>query len=222
MDLDGHVMLRVAHLVLFAYWLGADLGVFMGGGYMSRPGLPMNDRNQIRKFVMDIDLAPRIALVAMLPVGFQLSLEWGAPVAAVWLPAIWVAAVLWIAALISIHFVPRAPMVSRLVKVDLILRYLLMVVLSVTGVRIMLGAAGDDVPAWLGAKLVAFALILIVGIVLRRVAAQWYPAMDRLAAGDEAGGQALLNARRSKAKVTALIMWALVAIAAVLGAIKPF
>ncbi len=221
MELDGHVMLRLAHLVLFAYWLGADLGVFMGGGYMSRPGLAMDDRNQIRKFVMDIDLAPRIALVAMLPVGFQLSLEWGAPVAATWLPAIWIAATLWIAALISIHFVPRAAMVSRLSKVDLILRYLLMVALAVAGGRIMLGAAGD-VPAWLGAKLLVFVLILIVGVRLRRVAAQWYPAMQRFAAGDEAGGQTLLNARRSKAKITALIMWALVAVAAVLGAIKPF
>jgi hypothetical protein len=221
MELDSHVMLRLAHLILFAYWLGADLGVFMGGGYMSRPGLAMDDRNQIRKFVMDIDLAPRIALVAMLPVGFQLSLEWGAPVATAWLPAIWIAATLWIAALISIHFVPRAAMVSRLSKVDLILRYLLMVVLAVTGVRIMLGAAGD-VPAWLGAKLLVFVLILIVGVRLRRVAAQWYPAMERFAAGDEAGGQTLLNARRSKAKITALIMWALVAVAAVLGAIKPF
>ncbi len=221
MDLDSHVMLRVAHLVLFAYWLGADLGVFMGGGYMSRAGMLIDDRNQIRKFVMDIDLAPRIALVAMLPVGFQLSLEWGAPVAAAWLPAIWIAAALWIAALIWIHFVHTGPMVGRLVRTDLVLRLLLMVALAAAGARILLGMAGD-VPAWLGAKLIVFALILIVGIVLRRVAAQWYPAMARFAAGDEAGGQALLNARRSKAKVTALIMWALVAIAAVLGSIKPF
>ena len=39
MDADTHTLLRFVHILLFAYWLGADFGVFLGGGWMSRPGL---------------------------------------------------------------------------------------------------------------------------------------------------------------------------------------
>ena len=77
--LDSYQLLRFAHVLLFAYWLGADLGVFLAGGVMSRPGLPVPERNRVRSLLMDIDLAPRIALIGMLPVGFQLALSWGAP-----------------------------------------------------------------------------------------------------------------------------------------------
>lgn len=217
----GHELLRLAHILLFAYWLGADLGVFLAGGRMSRPGISVVERNRIRDLLMDIDLAPRVALVLMLPVGFSLSLRWGAPLPPALLPVLWLVALGWTAVLLRIHFGHGGPAIGRLLKADLVVRVLVMVTMGGLGLLAIAGREGD-VPAWLGAKFLTLAAIILVGIALRYISGQWRIAMDRFAAGDVAGGERLLLIRRRKAVVAALSMWALVAVAGFLGVVKPF
>jgi hypothetical protein len=220
MENDTYPLLLFVHVVLFAYWLGADLGVFLAGGVMSRPGLAVPERNRIRALLMDIDLLPRIALLGMLPVGFQLALSWGAPLPPQWLPAIWAGAFGWIAMALLIHFGSDAGWTSRLLRIDLGLRVALLLMMLALSLRLL--SAEGDVPLWLTAKLLLFAAIIVDGMVLRVYSGQWRIAMARFAAGDAAGGQSLLRVRRRKAAAAALVMWALVAIIAFLGAVKPF
>jgi hypothetical protein len=217
---DPYPLLRFAHVLLFAYWLGADLGVFLAGGVMSRPGLPVPERNRIRALLMDIDLAPRVALIGMLPVGFQLSLAWGAPLPAAWVPGVWLVAALWIAMALAIHFGHGGPVIGRLLKLDLVLRVGLLLGFGLLAWREWRDPAGE-VPLWLVLKFVVVAAIVVDGMVLRVYSGQWRLAMERFAAGDVAGGEALLRVRRRKAASAALVMWALVAVAAFLGAVKP-
>lgn len=217
---DSYQLLRFVHVLLFAYWLGADLGVFLAGGVMSRPGLAVPERNRIRSLLMDIDLAPRIALIGMLPVGFQLALAWGAPLPAAWVPAIWVVAALWIAMALVIHFGHGGAGLARLLKVDLALRVVLLAAFCLLAWREWRDPAGET-PLWLVLKFVVVAAIVVDGMVLRVYSGQWRLAMARFAAGDVPGGEALLKVRRRKAASAALVMWALVAVAAFLGAVKP-
>lgn len=213
--------LRFAHVLLFAYWLGADLGVFLAGGVMSKPGLAVPERNRIRSLLMDIDLAPRIALLSILPVGFQMALWWGAPLSPAAVGVVWVLGLAWVAMALVIHFGHAHAPVALLLRVDLACR-----------VAMLAGFAGlawwqwrlpeGAVPGWLLMKFVVVAAIVADGMVLRVYSGQWRLAMARFAAGDEAGGERLLKVRRRKAAATALIMWALVALAAFLGVTKPF
>ncbi len=216
---DSYNLLRFAHVLFFAYWLGADLGVFLAGGVMSRPGLPVPERNRVRGLLMDIDLAPRIALIGMLPVGFQLALSWGAPLPASWLPAVWAAAVAWIGMALYIHF-SHGRQVARLLRLDLWLRVGLLAGFCVLAWHEWRSVASQT-PLWLVLKFVVVALIVVDGMVLRVYSGQWRLAMERFAAGDVTGGEALLKIRRRKAATAALVMWALVAFAAFLGAVKP-
>lgn len=218
--LDSYQLLRFTHVLLFAYWLGADLGVFLAGGVMSRPGLPVPERNRIRGLLMDIDLAPRIALIGMLPVGFQLALSWGAPLPATWVPAVWLLAAIWIAMALAIHFGHGRGYVPRLLKLDLWLRVALLTAFCALAWRQWSGPDAQT-PMWLILKFVVVAAIVVDGMVLRIYSGQWRLAMDRFAAGDVPGGEALLKIRRRKAASAALVMWALVALAAYLGAVKP-
>lgn len=206
--------------MMFAYWLGADLGVFLAGGVMSRPGLPVAERNRVRNLLMDIDLAPRIALIVMLPVGFQLALSWGAPLPAAWLPAVWVAAAAWIGMALLIHFGHGGAYVARLLRIDLGLRVLLLAAFCALAWREWGGGPGET-PRWLVLKFLVMVAIVVDGMVLRVYSGQWRLAMERFAAGDVPGGEALLRVRRRKAASAALVMWALVAVAAFLGAVKP-
>jgi hypothetical protein len=220
METDAYQLLRFVHVLLFAYWLGADVGVFLAGGLMSRPGLSVAERNRIRGLLMDIDLLPRLALLGMLPVGFQLSLAWGAPLPATWLPAVWGMAFGWIVLTLLIHFRADAALVKRLLLLDLGLRVALLAALLVLSLGLLAGAIAD-VPAWLAVKLLLFAVIIIDGMVLRIYSGQWRIAMARFAAGDVNGGEMLLKVRRRKAAAAALVMWALVAVIAFLGVTKP-
>lgn len=218
--LDSYQFLLFIHVLLFAYWLGADLGVFLAGGVMSRPGLPVVERNRIRSLLMDIDLAPRVALIGMLPVGFQLALSWGAPLPASVLPAIWAGAAAWVGMTLVVHFGHARAWIGRLLTFDLVLRYALLAAFCALAWREWRGAAGQT-PYWLILKFLVMALIVVDGMVLRVYSGQWRLAMDRFAAGDVSGGEALLRVRRRKAAGAALVMWLLVAVAAFLGAVKP-
>lgn len=220
MDADSHTLLRFVHILLFAYWLGADFGVFLGGGWMSRPGLTVVERNRIRDLVMAIDVAPRVSLVLMLPVGFSLALAWGAPLPGSALPVLWAGAAVWIAVLLWVHFAHGNPMIRSVLQVDLALRVLILAGMLVLGLRGLL--AGDGaVPGWLSAKFLLFAAIIADGIVLRWISGQWHPAIARLQAGDAATGEEMLRVRRRKAIVAALTMWLLIAAAAFIGTLKP-
>jgi hypothetical protein len=217
---DSYQLFRFAHVLFFAYWLGADLGVFLAGGVMSQPGLPVAERNRVRGVLMDIDLAPRIAFMGILPVGFQLALSWGAPLPAEWLPAVWAAAAAWIGMALLIHFSHGRAFIARLLRLDLWLRLLLMTAFCVLAWKAWADRSAQ-VPLWLVLKFLVVALIVVDGMVLRVYSGQWRLAMDRFAAGDVPGGEALLRVRRRKAATAALVMWALVAVAAFLGAVKP-
>lgn len=217
---DSQQLLRFVHILLFAFWLGADLGVYLAGGVMSRPGLPVAERNRVRGLLMDIDLAPRIALIGMLPVGFQLALAWGAPLAPAWVGAVWVFAAAWIAMALVIHFSHGGASVARLLRVDLLLRIALFAGFCALAWSQWRDAASST-PLWLQLKFLVMAAIIVDGMVLRVYSGQWRLAMERFAASDVAGGETLLRLRRRKAASAALVMWALVALAAYLGTVKP-
>lgn len=218
--LDSYQLLQFIHILFFAYWLGADLGVFLAGGVMSRPGLPVAERNRVRSLLMDIDLAPRIALIGMLPVGFQLALSWGAPLPAAWVPAVWVVAAAWIGMALAIHFGHGRSWVARLLNLDLALRVVLLAAFCALAWREW-GDPTGQTPRWLVLKFLVMAAIVVDGMVLRVYSGQWRLAMERFAAGDVRGGESLLRVRRLKAATAALVMWGLVATAAFLGAVKP-
>ena len=187
---------------------------------MSRPGLSVSERNRIRDLVMAIDVAPRIALVLMLPVGFGLALAWGAPLPASALPMLWTGAALWIVVLLWVHFVHGHRLVGTVLKADLVLRILVLAGMLVLGIRGL--ASGGAVPAWLAVKFLLFAAIICDGIVLRWISSQWRPAIERQMAGDIARAEEMLRVRRQKAIVAALAMWLLVGAAAFIGTLKPW
>lgn len=219
MDADSHTLLRFVHILLFVYWLGADFGVFLGGGWMSRPGLTVVERNRIRDLVMAIDVAPRISLVLMLPVGFSLALAWGTPLPATALPALWVAAVAWIVVLLWVHFAHGNPVIGTVLKADLALRVLVLAGMLALGVRGL--ASGSAIPGWLAVKFLLFAAIIADGMILRGISSQWHPAIARQQAGDGVAAEVMFRVRRRKAIVAALVMWLLIAAAGFIGTIKP-
>ncbi len=180
-----------------------------------------HERMRIRKLVLAIDLGPRVALILMLPVGFQLALGWGAPLPAGVLPIVWVASLAWLALMLSVHFRAGTDMGETLRKLDLGVRWAVMFAMASLGIAALTGVVPGS-PAWLGFKLALFGLIIGNGLMLRRVATGWTRAAEAFQRGDVADGEAIIFATRSRGSRFALTIWTLVAIMAFVGTTKPF
>lgn len=113
--MNSHALWQYAHILLFVYWLGADLGVFFASRYVARADLPLDERLRFLELLLKVDMAPRTALILMIPVGFALATALGlAPFAAGWLPAIWILCLGWLALAWYLFRLGRDPRAARL------------------------------------------------------------------------------------------------------------
>ncbi len=75
---SAYLLLVVVHVLLFAYWLGADWGVYVTSRYVADAKLSLEERRRFLQAAFRIDLLPRISFTLLLPVGVQLAAYYGA------------------------------------------------------------------------------------------------------------------------------------------------
>ena len=219
--ITSYTLLNWLHIVLFAYWLGADLGVYYGAKVMARPGLSYADRMRIREIVMIVDLAPRAALILILPVGFHMAaLTWGLPLNAASLAGMWILALAWLVLMLAVHMLHGARHGELLRRTDLWVRYgVLAGMLGLGGVSLVSGAPVAQ--TWLALKILLFAGIIALGLTLRVIAAAWGPALAQLRAErNVAAAEQEILTTRQQAAVAALCLWALLLAMSFLGVTK--
>ncbi len=81
MEIDLQDVLIFFHVLLFGYWLGADLGVFYCDSQLTRDDLSLKERLRVREIRRIVDMAPRTCVALILPIGFMLSVQYGSPIA---------------------------------------------------------------------------------------------------------------------------------------------
>jgi len=67
--IEPYFLLVTLHVVLFAYWLGGDWGVFVCSRYIAKPELSLEERERFLEALMAIDILPRTAIVLLPFVG---------------------------------------------------------------------------------------------------------------------------------------------------------
>ena len=224
--MNSYPLWQYVHILLFVYWLGADLGVFLASRYVARADLPTPERLRFLELLLKVDMGPRTALILMVPVGFTLATRLGlAPFAAGLLPAIWGIAVLWLILAWRLFLMGRDPRAQSLAKLDHWIR------VTVAALFLSLGALslveGTPVTArWLALKMLFFAVVVIIGLLLRSVIRDWAQGFAVLnstdASADAVGGAnaTILSAYRRATRL-AHTLWLLVALIALLGVTKP-
>ena len=65
--IDFKDVLIFFHIILFVYWLGADLGVYYASKFVVKPELSIDARGMAAKIMEFVDLSPRVAIVLFLP-----------------------------------------------------------------------------------------------------------------------------------------------------------
>jgi hypothetical protein len=172
---------KYVHVLLFVYWLGADLGVFLLARAVKRADLSFDQRALMLRMAMLIDATPRIAFVLMFPVGLELAVAMGvADPPALLRGLAWIVAAAWLAIVLGIGRNEGRPRAAALTKANLTLQGVLLVVLLGVGAYSVLGH-GPFAEDWLAWKILLFALVFLCSIMIDREFGPLVPAFGRLA-----------------------------------------
>ncbi|MCC6171726.1 MAG: hypothetical protein IT481_06830 [Gammaproteobacteria bacterium] len=220
--MNSYPLWQYAHILLFVYWLGADLGVFFASRYVARADLPLDERLRFLELLLKVDMAPRTALILMIPVGFTLATTLGlAPFAAGWLPAIWILCLGWLALAWYLFRLGRDPRGARWARLDQALRLLVIAGFLGTGLATFV-TGGPLLTRWLAGKFVLFAGVVTLGLLLRIVIRDWIKGFGELRARtSQDAANALIHAAHRRAARLAVLLWLFVASIAFLGVVKP-
>lgn len=207
------------HVLVLVYWLGGDLGAFYASRLVADPDRPAAGRVAAATILLDIDMAPRMALIFAFPTGFALAVARGwiaLDFAWVWfafaLAAAW-AGLAWL-----VHL--KAGPVVLLRRMDTAIRYAALFGLAGSAVTALIGVY--QLPAFIAVKWLLLAFAIGCGLMIRRALAPFGPAFARLAAGEAGAAEnAAIAASLADAKLYVLTLWAALIAAAVLGVYAP-
>ena len=224
MMITTYDILIYVHTVLFVYWLGGDLGVYLSAKFVADRNLSLDERFRFMKLLMQCDMGPRTALISLLPVGFQMAWDLGvSPIGGIYLAAIWVAGLLWLGANWWMFFNEQNPLTAKLKGIDMYIRYGVVIGMGGLGLLSFInGAPIED--NWLAAKILLFAGAVVLGVYLRSEIKNLVLGFGMIrAGGDEADkGNDIVSAALDRSKVAALFLWFIVALIAFIGKVKPF
>lgn len=217
---EVYPMLQFTHILLFVYWLGADLGVFMASHYVARPDLQTDERARFLALLVSLDMGPRTALVLMIPTGSVMIWLAG------WLPLTGIATAMivgvstgWLALVWFLHRRSAANTLWR--TLDLSARLVVVGAMFSLGALIITGTVVSG-PLWLGVKFMAYAAAVLCGLLLRGVLRTWATGFGELRdpLTLQQGNSRIVHAKRISTRY-AMLLWACVLIAAFCGVVKP-
>jgi hypothetical protein len=209
------------HQVLFVFWLGPDIGIFMWSTKATNPELSPGQRVSAGRIMRVIDIIPKACMSLMLTMGgiltelMGIEHPWWQMVGIVLLGPVWLT-------LILLSFRNYGTDAGRqLAQYDIWLRWL--VVISVVGsttFSIVTGRLADT--PWVTGKLLLFAAVVFFSIMMRSRLEPFMAGIERL---DKEGPSEEIDAQLagsvSRARLYTFATWIALAMAAGLGMAQP-
>ena len=217
-------ILLLAHVLLFVYWLGADLAVLYSARFAADPSLSLETRQVISQIMAFVDLFPRMSVPLIGAVGASLGVISGdfafGPAVLV---AIWLAAGTWVATNLYLYLNRHQQVRTAAWRsFDLYWRLIIGVIVLGAALAALLGLGVTDNRS-LATKLLVFGAAIFLSLALRRIFLPFRPALRRLVEGS--GGPpdvVVMQQTLARARPVVLGIWALTVIAAALGLWQPF
>jgi len=219
----------VLHIGLFVYWLGGDLGVYYSSRFIIKPELSPQTRAIAAKIMVGCDMAPRFSLILFGasgvtlmysgPMGDKSFLTW-------WMVVlVWVATLTWVFVSLQEHLTNGRSSHHLFHTADLVIRYVASAFLLAMGLYTVVASEPfgvDTNPKWLGVKVMAYGFSIFCGIMIRRALRPFGPSFGRLMTeGSSAEVEDGITGSIRRSEPWVYLIWFLVALAAVLGVIKP-
>lgn len=223
-----HSVAIFLHILLLTYWLGSDLGVFYSSRFVVNPEVNPAGRAIAMKVMHMVDLAPRICLILMLPSGVTLmaASSFGRDLFYGWpLVLAWAGSLAWLAVMLMAFFKSPEKHADLAYRADWIVRIAITAGLILVALYALVVAQPFGVetnPKWLAAKVLAYALCILCGIMIRVSLKSFGPAFSQLmTSGSTPEVEAAIGGAMRRAVPWVYSIWFLVLLAAFLGVVKP-
>ena len=214
-------LLTLLHLLLFCYWLGGDIGVFYSAGFVVDPSRSREARLTAAKIMLGIDLVPRICMSLMLTVGGLLAETLGIVHPPWQLAGIILLGPLWLGMVLVLHFAHGARFLPLLTRVDFIFRWLVIVAILASCAWSIASGRLAEAP-WLTGKLLAFALLVFCGLMIRLRFPGFAQGYGKLVAGTQtAEDDAAMATSLARVRPWVVAIWVLLVLEAFLGVVQP-
>jgi hypothetical protein len=217
----AHGVFKYIHILLFVYWLGGDAGVFYSSTFVTNTKLSREARLTAFKIFINLDMLPRYCLALMLTVGGVLAEFIGyehpmwQTVAIVALGPIWV----WVVH--TIHAREGSEFGNTLATWDR--RFRLFMIFAIIASVAYHWTTGPLRPyPWLAVKLLIFAFLIFCGFMIRLKIPPFIEGFKVMAASGATpeSDQKMIDGMGA-CRPYVLLIWAGVAISALLGVLKP-
>jgi len=211
----------LAHLLLFCYWLGGDIGVFYSSKFVVNPDLGRESRLIAAKIMIGCDLVPRICMRLMLTSAGILSEYIGIEHPLWQMIGIIVLGPVWLTMVLTLHFFHKAAFIPFLTRIDFYFRWIIVV----GGIASCLYAVNigrfDDTP-WIAAKLLIFASMVFSGLMIRINLKGFNTSYVKIIGDNynDTDNLVMINSLK-KAKPWVFYIWAALVLEATLGIVKP-
>jgi len=220
--MSGQDIALLMHLLLFAYWLGGDIGVFYSSGFAVNRNLSRGARQAAGTIMMNLDLIPRLCLSLMLTVGGILTHYYGIDHPLWQMVGIILLGPIWTCSLIYIHFNEGTDLVKTMTKIDYYFRWIMVFTLIASVSYAFYFTDRLNANPWIGAKLIVFAALIFCGIMIRKYIGGFIKGIHNIATDNinEADDIAMAESL-SKARVFVLTIWVLLLVEVWIGVAKP-
>lgn len=220
--MDTHALWAYLHILLFVYWLGADVGLWLVMAFVKDARLSFETRATLIRLAFYIDLFPRICFALILPVGLQLARNLDLySVSDGLLATGWIIGIAWSALHLAVVRYKGTALARRLLWLNKL--YEAVAGAAFIGIGTWSLATGAPVEAgWFALKLLVFGTIFWVILGIDTVF-QPFTTLLRMGPQGSTPEQEALVARLTRQTMAwALLMYVLIAGVAFLGRVKPF
>jgi len=222
-DEQGFIYLLVLffHQVLFVFWLGPDIGVYMWSTKAVNPQLSPGQRLAAGRIMRVIGLLPQICMSLMLTVGGVLTELKGIEHPWWQMVAIWLLGPFWLALTLLVYTSAGTERGARLAQLDIWFRWLIVFSVPLSVIYAANTGRLADWP-WIMTKLLLFAAVVFFSLRMRQCLAPFIAGLEKLAAeGPSQQLDSVLNKSISRARLFMFASWLALAVAAALGMIQP-
>ena len=211
------------HILLFVFWLGADVGVFVSAIFAKNPAYSFETRMTVLKAGLIVDTFPRICFALILPVGMHLTRELNlTPIPSWLLWSSWAVAIAWIAAIFAINANQGKPIAEALSKVQFGFQSVMGLCFTVLGLNSLI--TDDPIfQTWFAVKSLLFGLVywaaMAIDLCFRPFLA---PFMEIGQHGSTPEREEAVTRAINNTLVAVSTLYVLIFIIAFLGKVKPF
>jgi hypothetical protein len=220
--MNSHSIWVYVHILLFVFWLGADMGVFFPTLMARNHRLSFEARSTLIRVAVSIDLFPRVCFALLIPVGLHLARGLGLyPLSDGMLALGWVIGIGWIGLIFAIIANEDRPVAHALGTAQMFLQIILGLIFSSLGVWSLL-TGGPFSETWFALKILMFGLVFWAAMAIDFCFRPFAEPFAQIgASGSTPELEAVVTRTINRTLSWALVLYLLIAAIAFMGVVKP-